>query len=131
MPGAPDALAPVVTVVVVDDHEFFRDGMTRGLAQSRRIRVLGAAEDGPTGLDLIRRELPDVALVDYQMPGLNGLDIVAAVARERIATKVLLLSAVTDHSVVSRAMEQGASGYVSKDASRREIVEHVLRVADA
>ncbi len=130
MPGGADPLAPMVTVVLVDDHAFFRDGIARGLVKSGRIEVVGAAEDGPSGLDLIRRERPDVALVDYQMPGLNGLDLVAAVAAEQLRTKVLLLSAITEPSVIARALEHGAGGYVSKDASRREIVDHVLRLAD-
>jgi two-component system nitrate/nitrite response regulator NarL len=119
----------VVTVVLVDDHAFFRDGVARGLSKSGRIRVVGAADDGNAGLELIRREAPDVALVDYQMPGLNGLDVVAAVAREQLATRILLLSAISDPSVVSRALQHGASGYLSKDASRREIAEGVIRVA--
>jgi two-component system nitrate/nitrite response regulator NarL len=129
MPGGPVPPAPVVTVVLVDDHAFFRDGVARGLSRTGRIRVVGTAEDGTAGLDLIRRETPDVALVDYQMPGLNGLDVVAAVARERLATRILLLSAVSDASVVSWALRHGACGYLSKDASRREIADGVIRVA--
>jgi two-component system nitrate/nitrite response regulator NarL len=130
MPGGPDPMTPVVTVVLVDDHAFYRDGVARGLVRSGRIRVVGTAGDGTSGLDLIRREAPDVALVDYQMPGLNGLDVVAAVVRERLATRVLLLSAISDPSVVARALQHGARGYLSKDASRREIADGVIRVAD-
>jgi two-component system, NarL family, nitrate/nitrite response regulator NarL len=55
----------LVTVVVVDDHPFFRDGVSRGLTQSGRIKVVGEAENGRDGLEVIRRESPDVAVVDY------------------------------------------------------------------
>jgi two-component system, NarL family, nitrate/nitrite response regulator NarL len=120
---------PLVTVVVVDDHPFFRDGVSRGLTQSGRVRVVGEAGDGATGLDVIRREQPDVAVVDYQMPGMTGVDVAHAVARDGLATKVLLLSAVTDGPIVFRALEEGASGYLSKDADRDEIVGAVTRVA--
>lgn len=118
-----------VTVVVVDDHPFFRDGVTRGLLQSGRIKVVGEAGTGREGLRVIKDEAPDVALVDYQMPDLDGLDVVRAVTRDGLATRVLLLSAVTDSGVVFAALEQGAAGYLSKDSRRAEIVEAVLRVA--
>jgi two-component system nitrate/nitrite response regulator NarL len=118
-----------VTVVVVDDHPFFRDGVARGLTLSGQIKVVAEAENGRDGLEAIARERPDVALVDYQMPDLDGLAVVHAVVRDQLPTKVLLLSAVTDSAVVFRALEEGAKGYLSKDARRAEIVDAVLRVA--
>ncbi|MCW2524354.1 MAG: DNA-binding response regulator [Frankiales bacterium] len=118
-----------VTVVVVDDHPFFRDGVSRGLTLSGQIKVVAEAENGRDGLEAIARERPDVALVDYQMPDLDGLAVVHAVVRDQLPTKVLLLSAVTDSAVVFHALEEGAKGYLSKDARRAEIVDAVLRVA--
>jgi len=99
------------------------------LTTSGRIRVVGEAEDGVQALDLIRSQQPDVALLDQQMPGLDGIDVVRAVVRDRLSTRVLMLSAVTDSAVVYRALELGAAGYLSKDARRGEIVDAVLRVA--
>jgi DNA-binding NarL/FixJ family response regulator len=61
-----------VRVVIADDHPFFRDGVSRGLTRDGRFAVVGEAGDGLEALELIRRELPDVALVDHQMPGLDG-----------------------------------------------------------
>src|SRR5689334_9371225 len=133
---SPDRWTPTLTkvqslvrAVVVDDHPFFRDGIRRGLTQSGRITVVGDAGGGREGLDLIRSEAPDVAVVDYQMPDLDGIEVVHAVVRDSLPTSVLLLSAVTDSAVVFRALQEGASGYLSKDASRSEIVDAVLRVA--
>jgi two-component system nitrate/nitrite response regulator NarL len=119
----------LVTVVVVDDHPFYRDGVSRGLTQSGQVKVVGEAGDGRAGLELIAAEAPDVALVDYQMPGLDGLAVVHAVTRDGLPTKVILLSALTDSAVVFKALEEGAQGYLPKDASRAEIVDAVLRVA--
>ena len=119
----------LVTAVVVDDHPFFRDGVSRGLTMSGRVRVLGEAEGGREGLEVIREHDPDVAVVDYQMPDLNGIDVVNAVVRDGLRTKVLLLSAVTDSAIVFEALEKGASGYLSKDASRSDVVAAVERVA--
>ena len=121
--------APLSRVVVVDDHEFFRDGLIRGLQQSGYLTVVGEGATGREGLALIRQERPDVAVVDYQMPDLDGLDVVHAVVRDGLPTRVLLLSALTDGPVVYRALEEGAAGYLSKDSRRAEIVEAVRRVA--
>ncbi|ALE05804.1 hypothetical protein AL755_10535 [Arthrobacter sp. ERGS1:01] len=122
-------MAQQVRVVVVDDHPFFRDGVARGLAQSADIQVVGEADDGRAGLELIAREHPDVALVDYQMPDMDGLDVVHAVTRDKLPTKVVLLSAVTDSAVVFRALEEGAKGYLGKDSRRSEIIDAVRQVA--
>ena len=119
---------PRVRVVVVDDHPFFRDGLSRGLINSGRIEMVGEAENGRDGLDVITAERPDVAVVDYQMPDLDGLQLLSAIIRDGIPTKVLMLSAIVDASIVYAAVEAGAAGYLSKDARRQEIIDAVLAV---
>jgi two-component system nitrate/nitrite response regulator NarL len=119
---------PRVRVVVVDDHPFFRDGLSRGLINSGRIEMVGEAENGRDGLDVITAERPDVAVVDYQMPDLDGLQLLSAIIRDGIPTKVLMLSAIVDPSIVYAAVEAGAAGYLSKDARRQEIIDAVLAV---
>jgi two-component system nitrate/nitrite response regulator NarL len=118
-----------VTVLIVDDHAFFRDGLSRGLARSGQITVVAEAGNGREGLEAIRRERPAVAVVDYQMPDMDGIALLHAVIREQLATRVVLLSAFTDSAVVFRALEEGAAGYLSKDADRQDIVDAVLGVA--
>jgi two-component system, NarL family, nitrate/nitrite response regulator NarL len=120
---------PRVTVVVVDDHPFFRDGVTRGLSRDPRLQVVGEAENGREALEVIGREQPDVALVDYQLPDFDGVEVTHSLRRDGVTSKVLLVSAVTDGAVVFRALEQGASGYLSKDAPRSELIDAVLKVA--
>src|SRR5919198_1827547 len=70
--------ADPVRVVVADDHPFFRDGVARGLTMSGRVKVVAEVEDGRAALEAIRNERPDVALVDYEMPGIDGLGVVRA-----------------------------------------------------
>jgi two-component system, NarL family, nitrate/nitrite response regulator NarL len=118
-----------IEVVVVDDHPFFRDGVSRGLTNSGLITVVAEAENGRDGLAAIAEHQPQVAVVDYQMPDLDGIAVTRAVVRDGLPTRVLLLSAITDSPVVFRALEVGASGYLSKDARRAEIVDAVLSVA--
>ena len=116
-------------VVVVDDHPFFRDGLARGLRQSGYLEVVGEAGTGREGLELIRSTRPDVAVLDYQMPDLDGLDVVHALVRDGLPTRTLILSALTDSAIVFRALQEGVNGYLSKDARRTEIVAAVLKVA--
>lgn len=118
-----------VTVVVVDDHPFFRDGVIRALERGGRIEVIAEADNGRQALETIRRELPAVALVDYQMPEMDGIALLREIRRDQLATRVLLLSAVVDSATVFRAVEEGAAGYLPKDAHREEIVNGVLSVA--
>jgi len=118
-----------IEVVVVDDHPFFRDGVSRGLTNSGLITVVGEAETGRDGLAVIAEHRPAVAVVDYQLPDLDGIAVTHAVVRDGLPTSVLLLSAITDSPVVFRALEVGASGYLSKDSRRAEIVDAVLSVA--
>jgi len=125
MPEASDR----IRVVVADDHPFFRDGVSRGLTQSGQVEVVAEAETGREAIEAIRREEPDVAVVDYEMPDLDGVAVVHAVTRDQLPTRVLLLSAHTDGALVFAALQEGAAGYLPKDARRGEIVDAVLCVA--
>jgi len=118
-----------VEVVVIDDHPFFRDGLSRGLTNSGLITVVAESANGRDGLAAIAEHKPQVAVVDYHLPDLDGIAVTQAVVRDGLPTKVLLLSAITDSPVVFRALEVGASGYLSKDSRRAEIVDAVLQVA--
>lgn len=119
----------LIRVLVLDDHDFFRDGLIRGLRHSGHLEVVGEAGDGETGLALIRELEPAVAVIDYQMAGLDGLAIIRAVVRDGMPTRTLMLSAVTDSAVVYEAIQAGAGGYVSKESRRAEIVDAVQQVA--
>ncbi|MEV0289655.1 MULTISPECIES: response regulator transcription factor [unclassified Kribbella] len=112
----------------MDDHPFFRDGLIRGLRESGYLEVVGEAETGREGLEVIAAQRPDVAVLDYQMPDLTGLEVVHAMVREGLPTRALILSAVTDSAIVFRALEEGAQGYLSKESRRAEIVDAVRRV---
>lgn len=118
-----------VTVVVGDDHPVYRDGVVRALESSGRAEIVAAVGDGHAALDAIREHRPDVALLDYKMPGVDGIGIAHAVVRDKLGTRVLLLSATTEGSVVYRAIQDGAAGYLSKEADRDDIVAAVMACA--
>ena len=116
-------------VVVCDDHPLFRDGMVRVLKASGGIEVVGEAADGRTALDTIRELKPDVAVVDYKMPGLDGVALAHAVTRDELPTKVLLVSAFDDSSIVYEALSSGALGFMSKEAPPEQVVDAVRAIA--
>jgi two-component system nitrate/nitrite response regulator NarL len=121
--------AQCVRVLVADDHPVFREGVVRALQANQETEVVGEAEDGRAALDEISAKLPDVALLDYKLPELDGIAIIHAITRDRLPTRVLLLSAHNESSVVYEALQAGAAGYLPKESSREQIVAAVLVVA--
>ena len=118
-----------VTVVVADDHPLYREGVVRALLASGQIEIVAEAEDGRSALAAILQQLPDVALLDYKLPELDGVAVTHAVVREQLATRVLLVSAFTDSGIVYKALETGAAGFISKEARREQIADAVLACA--
>jgi two-component system, NarL family, nitrate/nitrite response regulator NarL len=118
-----------VTVVVGDDHPVYRQGVVRALKETGTIDVVAEAADGREVLEAIRQLRPDVAVVDYKMPGLTGVDVVHAVDRDGLSTRVIVLSAFDDAALVYQALAAGASGYLTKESDREEIAEAVSRCA--
>ena len=119
----------LVRVVVGDDHPLFREGVVRALTGSGQICVVAEAQDGAGALALIREHQPDVALLDYRMPELDGTQVAAAVRRDELRTRVLLLSAHDDAAIVYHALAEGAAGFLSKESTRAELVSAVLDCA--
>ncbi|WP_396907143.1 response regulator [Mycolicibacterium phlei] len=118
-----------VRVVVGDDHPLFRDGVVRALTSSGQIEVVAEADDGPAALEAIREHHPQVALLDYRMPGMDGSEVAAAVTRDGLPTRVLLISAHDESAIVYQALQNGAAGFVPKELGRSELINAVLACA--
>lgn len=115
--------------MVADDHPLFRDGLVRRIKERPELELLGEAGDGAQALAEIRRLQPDVAVIDVKMPKLDGIAVASAVARDGLATHVILLSAFLDSALVYKALGAGARAYLSKDADRQDVCETILSVA--
>jgi two-component system nitrate/nitrite response regulator NarL len=117
------------TVLIADDHPLYREGLARAVSSRPDLELVGEADDGRTALDQIRQLAPDVAVLDMRMPGLRGLEVVEALARDDLPTRVLVLSAAVESSLVYAAVAAGAAGYWSKDAERDAICDAIAAVA--
>jgi two-component system, NarL family, nitrate/nitrite response regulator NarL len=114
---------------VADDHPLFRDGIARAVRERPDLELVGEADDGPAALAAVRALEPAVAVVDFSLPGLDGLQVLGAIRRDRLATRVLMLSASIDGALVHEAIAAGAAGYLSKSADRTAVCDAVAAVA--
>ncbi len=119
-----------MTIVVVDDHPLFRQGVADALSLSPRIRVIGQASHGVQGLEMILSLRPDLAIVDVNLPGMNGQQITHEVTSERISTRVILMTAYDDGEQMLHAAIAGASGYCTKDIQPEHLTELILNVGE-
>jgi two-component system nitrate/nitrite response regulator NarL len=118
-----------VSVYVGEDHPIYLEGLVRALAQRPEFDVVGSSHDGREALDEIRALKPDVAILDENMPGLTGNDVLQAISRDALATRVIMLTASLDSAVVFRAVANGVRGYLTKDSDRSTICDVVAAVA--
>lgn len=116
------------TILLVEDHPAVRTGIRLQL-ESHGLAVVGEAADGGEALAMIRQHAPSVVVADLRMPGVDGMQLVERVRDEALDVSVVLLSAVTEAHFVQRALDLGASGYVSKDAPIETIVTAIDVVA--
>jgi DNA-binding NarL/FixJ family response regulator len=117
-----------VSVMVVDDHPLWRDGVARDLAE-RGFEVVATAGDANSAVRIARAVRPNVVLMDLNLGELSGVDATAMITSELPGTRVLVLSASGEHDDVLGAVKAGASGYLVKSASAEELVDAVNRTA--
>ncbi len=104
-------------VLLADDHALVRAGIRSLLEKMTGIEVVGEAGDGREALELTKKQLPNLILMDIAMPGLNGLEGLARATREFSVAKVIILSMHANEEYVLQALRAGACGYLLKDAA--------------
>jgi DNA-binding NarL/FixJ family response regulator len=115
-----------IRVVVADDQRVVRDGLSMLIGLIDGIEVVGTAADGAEALELAARERPHVVLMDLRMPRVDGVSATQEIRRSMPATEVLVLTTYADDASLFPALEAGARGYLTKDASAEEI-ERAIR----
>jgi DNA-binding NarL/FixJ family response regulator len=111
----------VTSVLLADDHALVRAGIRRLLAEMADVEVVGEASDGHETLKLVATLSPNVVLLDVSLPGLNGLEVAARLARERPDVKVMILSMHANEEFVLEALRAGVVAYLLKDSTVAEL----------
>jgi two-component system nitrate/nitrite response regulator NarL len=118
-----------ISVVIADDHPVYRRGLAAALRACPELELVAEAEDGESVLAEIRRLVPRVAVVDLQLPGIDGIEVAAAVASEGLATRMVILSAYEDRAAVERAHAAGVWAYLPKIGSATALCDTLVAVA--
>ncbi len=118
-----------ITVLLVDDHSLVRHGFRRMLEDDPGIEVVGEASDGHEAVEAAVKARPDVVVMDFALPSMNGAVATRNILKSAPATRILILSMHSEPSYVRTCMEAGACGYLLKNAMDLELVEAVKQVA--
>ncbi len=119
----------MIKVVLADDHKIVRDGVKAFLTNDNDIHVVGEAANGLELLDLLARQEADVAVVDINMPAMDGFEATKQIKEKFAKVKVLILSMLDHENYINRMFEAGASGYMMKNTSREEFMNGLRIVA--
>ena len=118
----------VIKVLIVDDHDLVRTGITRLLTDVEGIRVVGEAATGEEAVALAKDAMPDVVLMDANMPGIGGLEATRRLIRYDPDVKVVAVSVHSEEPYPSRFMQAGAAGYLTKGADIEEMILAIRQV---
>jgi len=118
-----------ITIVVVDDHPLFRQGVVDAFSLAPDLLVLGQASDGEAAISAIRQLQPTVAVVDVNLPGINGQQVMRQIVAEKIPTRVILLTGYDDPEQRTHAMRGGAAAYCAKDVQPEQLVQIIRLVS--
>jgi DNA-binding NarL/FixJ family response regulator len=119
-----------IKIIIADDHPMMRSGVKSVLVTDPQIEIIAEAKDGEEAYNLIKKYLPDVALLDVEMPKLTGLEIARRVIAENIKTKIIFLTMYKEDDMFNEAMDSGAYGYVLKENAVEDVLESVKTVAE-
>ncbi|MED1424477.1 response regulator transcription factor [Bacillus altitudinis] len=108
-------------IVIVDDHFVVREGLKLILETDQRFDVVGEAEDGAKGLDILKEKAPDLVLLDLNMPNMSGLEMLKEMQSLQLKVPVLILTTYNEEKLMIEGLQLGAKGYLLKDASRENL----------
>ncbi|GBL02967.1 UvrY/SirA/GacA family response regulator transcription factor [Glaciecola sp. KUL10] len=118
----------MIKILLVDDHELVRTGISRILKDVRDFEVIASVGSGEDAVDFCRKNQPDVVMMDVSMPGIGGLEATRKIMRYCYSTKVLCLSMHKENPIPTKIMQAGAYGFLTKDAEPEEMVNAIYKV---
>ncbi|MFZ4621895.1 MAG: response regulator [Bacteroidota bacterium] len=117
------------TIIIADDHPFFRKGLLQLLRSVKNIKVVGEAETGRDALSMIGTLHPDAAVLDIDMPEMRGLDVLEEMNKKKSGTSVVFMTMYKEPELVRRALSLGAKGYLLKESVVEELIQCLSYVA--
>jgi DNA-binding NarL/FixJ family response regulator len=118
-----------ITCLIVDDHEVVREGLRLSLSRAPNIRVIGEASDGKSAVELAERRRPHVVIMDVRMPEMDGLEATKLLQERNPDIPVLIFTAYSERSLLSRGLDSGAKGYILKEAPHQTLVRAIEKVS--
>lgn len=122
-------MANEIKIILADDHPVVRQGLRQALEAESELRVVGEAGDGCVALELIEKQQPDIAILDVDMPKLDGFAVARAVRQHDLAVRLIFLTIHREEDLFNESVGLGARGYVLKDSAMTDIVGAVKVVA--
>lgn len=119
----------IIKIALVDDHELVRDGIKALLEDQEGIKVIDEGANGLEAIELLKRNKPDLMIVDIRMPEINGIEVVKHITAHHLGVKTLVLSMHDSEEYVVKAIEAGADGYMLKGASKTEFLKAITTIA--
>lgn len=119
----------MIRLLLADDHAIVRSGLKQLFSLAPDLRVVGEAMDGAGLMEALRAQMPDLVLLDINMPGVSGPDLIARIRSHWPALPLLVLSMHNEPQVAARVLKAGASGYVTKDSDMDVLLAAIRRVA--
>lgn len=120
----------ITKIIIIDDHQLFREGVKRILDFEKTFEVVAEGDDGAEAINLVETHQPDVVIMDINMPNVNGVEATRQLIEKYPTTKVIILSIHDDESYVQHALKTGATGYLLKEMDADALIEAVKVVAD-
>jgi DNA-binding NarL/FixJ family response regulator len=117
-----------IKIILVDDHQIFRQGLRTMLTAEPDIKIVGEADNGRAALQLVNKFTPEVVIMDVSMPDLNGIEATRQILADHPGVKVIALSMHSDSLFVLNMLKAGASGYLLKDCALEELVKAIRTV---
>jgi DNA-binding NarL/FixJ family response regulator len=127
--GWTNALNDTISILIADDHPLIRKGLRLSVEDDPGLKVVAEAGDGETALSLIASLQPDIALLDIEMPKLDGLGVARETMKRGLKTQMIFLTLHADQDLFRSAMELGCKGYILKDSAVQEVVAGIRTVA--
>ena len=114
-----------IRIVIAEDHNLYREGIRRILNEEKCFEIVGEANNGFQAIDMISDLKPDVALLNINLPGLDGVQLIPIIKQKSPGTKVLFLTSSEDEATILKALQSGAKGYLPKDSTTSSLVKAI------